>query len=46
MTADQQTAALHAQVWIDIARETVDPIEKEQHTQRAIKNLMIASHGR
>jgi hypothetical protein len=46
MTVEQQTAGIAAQFWIDCAREAKTAAEREQHTLRAIRNLMVASHGR
>jgi hypothetical protein len=45
MTAAQQLALMAAGFWLGIAQEEADLNLKEIHTQRAIKNLMIASHG-
>lgn len=46
ITAEQETAAVHAQFWIEQARDMADPIQREACVRRAIRNLMIASHGR
>ena len=45
-SVDQQTAQRAAAFWLDSARNEPIPSLKEQYTDRAIKNLMIASHGR
>jgi hypothetical protein len=51
MTVDQQTAQRAAEFWIGMARECAlnSPRPQptaEEYTLKAIKNLMIASHGR
>lgn len=45
MTVDQQTATRAAEFWLDCARREPILSIKEDHVRRAIKNLMIASHG-
>lgn len=49
ITAEQETALRSAEFWLKMAQETNAQglhIWAEAHTQRAIKNLMVASHGR
>ena len=49
INVEQETAARSAEFWLQMAKDDTEKgldVWAEAHVQRAIKNLMIASHGR